>query len=79
MYSIKDEQNGFRTPIVFGNDGDRKRAFILEAKNKDSLIHNCPQDFSIWAVGEWNTEKGIFTNYKQLQLIERAVNVCGDK
>lgn len=76
-YSIKDEQNGFRLPMVSGSDGDFKRTFILECKNPDSLMHMMPEDFSRWAIGEWNTETGKFTNYEQPKLLERAVNVNG--
>lgn len=76
-YSIKDEQNGFRMRMIGGSDGDVKRSFTLECRNKDSLMNRMPEDFSIWAVGEWDTETGRFNNYESPKLIERRVNAIG--
>lgn len=76
-YSIKDEQSGFRLPMISGSDGDIKRTFLIECRNPDSLMHKMPEDFSLYAIGEWDTENGKMINYEIPKLIERAVNCLG--
>lgn len=75
VYAIKDELTGFKFPIQGTRDGDIKRMFILETQNKDSLLNKCRQDFSIWRIGEYDTDKGKFKNTEH-ELIERGVNIA---
>lgn len=72
MYSIKDELNGYTTPIPIANDELAKRYF-KEQINTNTMIKNSKEDFSIWRMGRYNSETGEYKN-EVPQLIERAQN-----
>lgn len=72
MYAIKDELNGFTTPIPFPNDGIAKR-YLLDQVKENPTIKNSPKDFSIWHIGEFDTEAGCMVPGGN-ELIERAEN-----
>lgn len=73
MYAIKDELNGFTSPIPFMNEELAKR-YMKDQYNNNPTIANSPEDFSIWKTGEYNTETGYYKQYEQIQLVERAKN-----
>lgn len=61
MYSIKDELNGYTTPIPIMSKELAKRYF------KDQVIgnvtmKNSPKDFSLWKMGTFDTEAGNYIN-----------------
>lgn len=72
MYSIKDELNGFTTPIPILSEEIAKRYF-KEQMIINSTMKTCKEDFSIWKVGEFNEETA---EYKTMEpkLIERGKN-----
>lgn len=72
MYAIKDELNGFTTPIPFPNDEIAKR-YLLDQVKENPTIKNSPKDFSIWHIGEFETEQGRMLPGEN-KLIERAEN-----
>lgn len=72
MYAIKDELNGYTTPIPFMSEELTKRYF-KDQYIGNPTINNSPKDFSIWEVGEYDTETGNYNNQEH-KLIERAEN-----
>ena len=70
LYAIKDELNGFTAPIPINNDESAKRYF-KEMKTHNATIAIQTGDFSIWYIGEFETENGEITNHKP-ELIERG-------
>lgn len=72
MYSIKDELNGYTTPIPIPNDEVAKRYF-KEQVMTNPTIKNSKEDFSIWRMGTFNTETGKYENEVPV-LLERAKN-----
>lgn len=72
MYCIKDELNGFACPIPLPNDGIAKR-YLLDQAKENPTIKNSPKDFSIWHVGEFDTELGRMLPGEN-KLVERAEN-----
>lgn len=70
MYGLKDELNGYTTPIPFMNEELAKR-YLKDQYKSNVTVKNSPEDFSLWHMGEFDTETG---EYKQLgiKLIERA-------
>lgn len=72
MYAIKDELNGFTTPIPFPNDGIAKR-YLLDQVKENPTIKNSPKDFSIWYVGNYDSELGKMLP-EEHKLVERAEN-----
>lgn len=74
MYAIKDELNGFTTPIPFMSEELVKR-YMKDQYEGNPTIKNNPEDFSIWHLGEYDTETGIYENNTTgPKLIERAKN-----
>lgn len=70
IYAIKDEMSGYMAPVNFPSDEFTKRAFEAELTNPESMISRFQKDYSIWKIGEFNTETGEFKN--DLKLIARG-------
>lgn len=59
IYSIKDlETNTFDTPFFSHNDTLAKRHFIMTSNNENSMIHNFPDQFCLYSLGEFDTDSG---------------------
>lgn len=72
MYAIKDELNGFTPPIPLANEETAKRYFREQLK-LNPTINITPKDFSIWFLGEFNTETGEFYSKEiEIRLLERG-------
>lgn len=72
IYAIKDELNGFTPPLPLPNNEIAKR-YLKDQYNENPTIKNSPKDFSLWYIGEFDTELGrMIPNEKKL--IERAEN-----
>ena len=59
MYSIKDAKTGFMTPVVEQNDAAALRNFAHAVNQPDSLMHDCPNDFTFFKVSDFDTDAGI--------------------
>lgn len=74
MYALKDEMNGYTSPIPFMSEDLAKRYF-KDQYIGNPTIHNSPEDFSLWKIGTFDTEAGNFINEPNgAKLIERAKN-----
>lgn len=72
MYAIKDELNGFTCPIPFTDERLVKR-YMKDQYMGNPTIKNSPKDFSIWKVGEFDTDTAAYTSITP-ELVERASN-----
>lgn len=61
LYSIKDELTGFTNICEFQNDEEAERAFAIAVQEKGSMFNMTPEDYSIYHVGERDTESGLIT------------------
>lgn len=59
LYSIKDAKTGFMTPVLEQNDAAALRNFSHAVNQSDSLMHDCPNDFSFFKVADFDTDAGI--------------------
>lgn len=57
LYAIKDELNGFTSPIPFTKEEMAKR-YLKDQVLTNPTIQNTPEDFSIWKLGQFDTETG---------------------
>lgn len=74
LYALKDELNGFTSPIPFMNEELAKR-YLKDQVMTNPTVKNTPEDFSIWKLGEFDTETGAWTqSNKGVELIERGKN-----
>lgn len=71
IYAIKDELNGFTSPIPFMKEELAKR-YLKDQTLSNPTISNTPEDFSMWSLGEMDTETGEITSNPKL--VERAKN-----
>lgn len=72
MYAMKDELNGFVPPIPFPNDDIAKR-YLKDNLESNPTVKNTPEDFSMWYLGEYDTELGRMIP-NEIKMIERANN-----
>lgn len=61
MYSIKDAKTGYMTPVLEQNDAAALRNFSHAVNQPDSIMHDCPNDFALYKVGYFDTDKGVAT------------------
>ena len=59
LYSIKDAKTGFMTPVLEQNDAAALRNFSHAVNQPDSLMHDCPNDFTLFKVSDFDTDVGI--------------------
>ena len=72
MYAIKDELNGFTTPIPFMKEELAKR-YLKDQYETNPTVKNTPDDFAIYKIGDYDTELGRMIP-EEPKLIERAKN-----
>lgn len=70
LYAIKDELSEFAAPIPIPDEPQARRYFRETVKATPMMANN-PEDFSIWKVGEYDTENGSLAGIRPL-LIERG-------
>ena len=61
LYSIKDAKTGFMSPVVEQNDAAALRNFSHAVNQLDSLMHDCPNDFTLFKVSDFDTDVGILS------------------
>lgn len=59
LYSIKDAKTGFMTPVIEQGDAAALRNFSHAVNQPDSIMHDCPNDFSLFKVANFDTDKGV--------------------
>ena len=64
IYTIKDELNGYLNITLDQNDATAQRNFTYAIQN-DKQMYNTKKDFSLWCIGEYDTEKGIVDTKKR--------------
>lgn len=70
MYALKDELNGFTTPIPFMNEELAKR-YLKDQYMSNPTVKNTPEDFSLWYLGVYDTETGKMTT-PDPKMVERS-------
>lgn len=74
MYAIKDELNGFTTPIPINTEEIAKRYFKDQMLGNPTM-KNSKEDFSLWKMGTFDTESGTYIGLPNGNvLIERGKN-----
>lgn len=71
MYALKDELNGFTSPIPFMSEELAKR-YLKDQATENPTIRNNPEDFSLWRMGAYDSETGTFQQAHGIELVERA-------
>lgn len=71
IYSIKDEKTGFMPVTVDTNDKTAIRNFSFAVNKPDSLLKSNSNDFSLWKLGEFDTDTGMLDPCKS-ELVDAA-------
>nr|DAK07962.1 MAG TPA: DNA binding protein [Microviridae sp.] len=59
LYSIKDAKTGFMTPVLEQGDAAALRNFSHAVNQPDSIMYAYPNDFSLFKLAHFDTDKGI--------------------
>ena len=59
LYSIKDAKTGFMTPVLEQNDASALRNFSAAVNQPDSLMHQFPNDFSLFKIANFDSDYGL--------------------
>lgn len=76
LYSIYDYQRrGFLSIIEKQNDTMAERDFKIMCNSENSLMKMCPDDFSLWKLGEYDEENGtLIADKKELLKAKEIIN-----
>lgn len=70
IYAIRDIYTGFMSPTCDANDSAAVRNFQHAVMQPHSLMHSHPQDYSLYKVGEFETDTGEVTPCLPVHLFE---------
>lgn len=73
IFAIKDELVGFMNPTFEQTEQVALRNFSFAINKADSLLYTNAKDYSLWLLGEYDTEKGIIA--KEHKKIADALSV----
>lgn len=68
LYSILDVNVGFGMPIVQDNDAVAMRNFENACCDKSSVYATHSSDFSLWAIGTYDTDSGELESIPQRKI-----------
>ena len=58
LYAMRDNVQGFLIPQAYMNDATALREFQLLCNKKETVYGFRPSDFSLYKIGEFDTETG---------------------
>lgn len=64
-YTVKDRTTeAYGPPFFMNSDGEAIRGFTdaINSKDENSNLWKHPEDFDLFAIGEYNDQEGKFTN-----------------
>lgn len=76
IYVIKDKRSCFMTPTFDYNDAAAVRNFEHACRNVDSLFNSHPADFSMYRIGEYDTESGVITPCEPFFIVDGVGSGC---
>ena len=63
MYAIFDAAaKAFGPPMVFHTNGLALREFETVCMSKDSQLNKSPEDFTVWEIGEYDTDNALIVS-----------------
>lgn len=74
VYAIRDVKVGYGAPVLRENDALVMRDFSMLV-NSSGVHHDCPKDFSLYRIGEYDAEHGVLISEVPPTLICEAMDV----
>lgn len=59
IFTTKDELTGFSGIAMAKNEAEAMRQFSIMANDKETIIGQHPKDFSLYKLGNYDTDNGI--------------------
>lgn len=78
IFSIRDRRTGFMTPTLDQNISSAVRNFEHACMNTDSLMYSHADDYSLYQIGEFDTETGVIVVEPQPKFIVDALNFSAE-
>ncbi len=78
VYSYRDKETGFGSPIVESNDNTARRGFSMQMNNPNSLMNFSPADFDLYKIGTFDPDTGKLASDGVPVLICSGASVIGD-
>lgn len=74
VYAIYDAAaKAYGPPMVFHTTGLALREFETICRNSDSQLFKSPADFSVWEIGEYETDTGVVESVQQIKAVAQAI------
>lgn len=77
VYAIRDVRSTFTGLTVDTNDATAVRNFAHAVMQVGSIMNSHPQDFSLYRLGEFDTDTGVLIPLSPIQLVMDGVSVEG--
>lgn len=75
--AVKDRAvNAYNRPIYVPTVGVAIRSFTDEVNRKDSELHNHPEDYDLYELGQWDDETAIYQPLEVPRVITRAQDIA---
>ena len=74
VFSVYDEKaNYYHTPFYARNSEEAKRMFGTACRDKQTLLGNNPEDFTLYGIGFFNDSNGMFESFVENKWVCRAI------
>lgn len=77
VYAIRDVRSTFTGLTVDTNDATASRNFAHAVMQVGSIMNSHPQDFSLYRLGEFDTDTGVLIPLSPIHLVMDGVSVEG--
>lgn len=80
VYAIRDEKVGFDTQLILqANESAAVRGFSYMVNNAQSITGFAPADFSLYQIGEFESDNGIIDPVVPIKFIVNGGSVFNEK
>lgn len=79
IYSIRDKETGFMSPMVDMNDGAAARNFAKAVNSGEGLLGYAPKDFDLYRIGSFNNETAELVPAQPIKFVVNGAALIGDR
>lgn len=69
VYCYRDKSAGFGSPEVNLNDACEIRKFAYDISGNNGMMNFKPDDFDLYKIAEFDTEKGVITPVSPIEFV----------
>lgn len=80
VFTIYDSKaQAYMQPYCAPNEAVAIRDFAHAANSKDSQVGRFPEDFTLFAIGEWDVQAGTLKPYPTAKAVNKAINLIKEQ